>query len=237
MHKLQNPLVQNLSQLSKANFKVYISVCICVLCVYGTMYVLYTCMLYTQYVCLHTYMCIYNFHAYLHAYKHSYIYAHTYMDACMHTFIYACVYIYTNVYMHTYTFIHTYMSLYRGFVLVRRGFCPGVFCLEGFVRIGFCKFPLLSEYKFYTSVTTESSISISGFVCMITFLKCDITCSWPSPCHKLSHLLGPLPLEHDILYMDGPYLKKMIGITHLISFAIHVLTLYMLPQELAFDLT
>src|SRR6218665_3269191 len=33
-------------------------------------------------------------------------------------------------------------------LIVRGGFCPGVFvfCLEGFVRGGFCSFPLLSEY-------------------------------------------------------------------------------------------
>src|SRR6218665_300902 len=30
-----------------------------------------------------------------------------------------------------------------------RGFCPGVFCLEGFVRGGFCPFPLVSEYICY----------------------------------------------------------------------------------------
>ena len=33
--------------------------------------------------------------------------------------------------------------------IVRRGFCQGVFCLEGFVRGGFCPFPLLSEYICY----------------------------------------------------------------------------------------
>src|SRR6218665_249190 len=27
-----------------------------------------------------------------------------------------------------------------------RRFCQGVFCLEGFVRVGFCPFPLLSQY-------------------------------------------------------------------------------------------
>src|SRR6218665_925251 len=81
---------------------------------------------------------------YMHTHMHTYIY----MDACMHAYI--------LVYMHIYTFIHTYMYHYRGFVLVRRGFCPGVFCLKGFVRIGFCEFPLQPEYKFYTSVTTES---------------------------------------------------------------------------------
>src|SRR6218665_2243010 len=29
-----------------------------------------------------------------------------------------------------------------------QGFCQGVFCLEGFVRGGFCPFPLLSEYMY-----------------------------------------------------------------------------------------
>src|SRR6218665_3931379 len=29
------------------------------------------------------------------------------------------------------------------------GFCQGVFCLEGFVRGGFCPFPLLSQYICY----------------------------------------------------------------------------------------
>src|SRR6218665_1510 len=37
--------------------------------------------------------------------------------------------------------------------IVREGFCPGVyqgvFCLEGFVRGGFCPFPFLSEYICY----------------------------------------------------------------------------------------
>ena len=39
------------------------------------------------------------------------------------------------------------LSLVRGgFAL---GFCHRVFCLEGFVRGGFCQFPLLSEYICY----------------------------------------------------------------------------------------
>ena len=29
----------------------------------------------------------------------------------------------------------------------------------------------------------------------------------PSPCHKLSHLLGPLPLEYTY-FMDGPKSKS-----------------------------
>src|SRR6218665_3814804 len=43
------------------------------------------------------------------------------------------------------TCIHRPTCLYRGFVLVRGGFvrgvCLGVFCLEGFVRGGFCPSP------------------------------------------------------------------------------------------------
>ena len=34
----------------------------------------------------------------------------------------------------------------RGFLSGR--FCQGVCCLEGFVRDGFCPFPLLSEYMY-----------------------------------------------------------------------------------------
>ena len=34
--------------------------------------------------------------------------------------------------------------------------------------------------------------------------KRDVTCSWPSPCHKLSHLLGHLP-SSVTYFMDGPY--------------------------------
>src|SRR6218665_2358731 len=51
--------------------------------------------------------------------------------------------------------VHAYIHvlIYRGFVLVRRGFCSGVclgvFSLEGFVRGGFCPSSLLSEYIHY----------------------------------------------------------------------------------------
>src|SRR6218665_3459444 len=52
------------------------------------------------------------------------------------------------------TCIPTY--LYRGFVLVRRGFCLGVclgvFCLEGFVQGGFCPSPFCQNI----SITTEN---------------------------------------------------------------------------------
>src|SRR6218665_2477887 len=99
------------------------------------------------------------------------------------------------------TCIHT--CLFRGFVLVRGGFCSGdclgFFCPEGFVRGGFCPSPFCQN----TSITTEkkTSLSILGFICMKFFLKCDVTCSWSPPpvtnCHSFS---DPLPLERNVLY-------------------------------------
>src|SRR6218665_3033163 len=48
--------------------------------------------------------------------------------------------------------------------IVRGGFCQGVFCLEGFVRGGFCPFPLLSEYICYNR---KVNITFKFHVCMI----------------------------------------------------------------------
>src|SRR6218665_2024362 len=46
---------------------------------------------------------------------------------------------------------------------------------------------------------------MSCFVCMIKNYKWDVTCSLPpSPCHKLSHLLGPPPPSSVTYLMDGP---------------------------------
>src|SRR6218665_3164479 len=101
--------------------------------------------------------------------------------------------------------MHTYMS-YRGFVLVRGGFCSGVclgvFCLEGFVRGGFYPSPLLSEYIHYNR-------------------KLNITFNFRFHMHEIffksvtSHALGPLPLSQTVTpsrtpssvtyFMDGPY--------------------------------
>src|SRR6218665_4047021 len=83
-----------------------------------------------------------------------------------------------------------------------RGVCPGVFCLKGYVRGGFCPFPLLSEYICYNK---KLNITLDFMFCMYDKIcyKCDVTCFYllPSPCHKLSHLLGPPPpLERDVLY-------------------------------------
>src|SRR6218665_2245071 len=83
--------------------------------------------------------------------------------------------------------------LYRGFVLVRGGFC-----LEGFVRGGFCPSPLLSEYIHHNS---KLNITFNfSFHMYKKFLKCDVPCSWtPLP---LSQTVTPsrTPLERDVLY-------------------------------------
>src|SRR6218665_3880584 len=72
------------------------------------------------------------------------------------------------------------------------GFCPGFVCLEGFVRYRFCPSPILSEYICYNRKL--NIIFNSRFHMYEKSEKCDVTCSWtPSPCHKLSHLLGPPP--------------------------------------------
>src|SRR6218665_2631693 len=74
--------------------------------------------------------------------------------------------------------------LYRGFVLVRGGFCSGVclgvFCLEGFVRGGFCPSSLLSEYIHYNR---KLNIPFNFRFHMYEFKKkCET-----------SHALGPPP--------------------------------------------
>src|SRR6218665_3476953 len=77
--------------------------------------------------------------------------------------------------------------LYRVFVL---GGLSWVFCLGGFVRGGFCPPPLLSEYIHYNR---KLNVTFNFMFHMFDiFLKV-----WrhmlldPSPCRKLSHLLGP----------------------------------------------
>jgi len=71
------------------------------------------------------------------------------------------------------------------------GFCQEVFCPKGFVRGGFCPFPLLSEYICYSR---KLNITLNFMFHMYDKNnKCDVTCSWPSHCHKLSHLPGTPP--------------------------------------------
>jgi len=80
----------------------------------------------------------------------------------------------------------------------------GVFCVEGFVRSSFCPFPLLSEYICYNR---KLNITLN-FMFHMYDKKCISVASHApdrSPCHKLSHLLGPPPPPSSMTYfMDGP---------------------------------
>src|SRR6218665_123130 len=60
--------------------------------------------------------------------------------------------------------------------ILARGFCQGVFCLEGFVQGGFCPFPLLSEYICFNR---KLNITLNFMFHMYDkiFYKCDVTCS------------------------------------------------------------
>src|SRR6218665_3661310 len=111
------------------------------------------------------------------------------------------------------TCIHT--CLYRGFVLVHGGFVRGfvwVFCLEGFVRGGFCPPSLLSEYIHYNrklNITSNFRSHMYEF-----FLKCDVTCSWtPLPLSQtVTPSRTPFPLERHVLY--GRPLIKIYSKAH-----------------------
>src|SRR6218665_3052651 len=96
------------------------------------------------------------------------------------------------------------LSIVRGgFVL---GVLSGVFCLEGFVRCGFCPFPLLSEYICYNRML---NITLNFMFHMYDkeIYKRDVTCARPpSPCRKLSHFLGPPSPSSVTYFMDGPTL-------------------------------
>src|SRR6218665_2213441 len=78
--------------------------------------------------------------------------------------------------------MHTYMSL-QGVCVSSQGFLFGVcleyFCLEDFIRGGFCPSPLLSEYIHYNrklNITFNFRFHMYEF-----FLKCDVICSWTPP--------------------------------------------------------
>jgi len=83
------------------------------------------------------------------------------------------------------------------------GVLSGFFCLEGFVRGDFCPSLLLSEYICYNR---KLNITFNfRFHKYEKNLKSVTSHALrPSPCHKLSHLLGPLPLERDVLYGRPP---------------------------------
>src|SRR6218665_3532625 len=83
------------------------------------------------------------------------------------------------------------------------GFCQGVFCLEGFVRGGFCSFPLLPEYICYNR---KLNISLNFMFHMYDKEFVSVTSHaldpspGPPPYHKLSPSQTLSPLERDVLY-------------------------------------
>src|SRR6218665_3261881 len=99
--------------------------------------------------------------------------------------------------------MHTYMSLQGVCVSSRRflfGICLGVFCLEGFVRGGFCPSLVLSEYIHYNRKLNITFIF--RFHMYEFFLKSVISHALRPPpsvtnCHTFS---DPLPLDRDVLY-------------------------------------
>src|SRR6218665_1825544 len=100
--------------------------------------------------------------------------------------------------------MHTYICLYREVCLSCGGSCPGVlsgvFCLEGFVRGGFCPSPILSEYICYD---TKLNITLNFMFHMYDKKIISVTTT-PTLVTKLSHLLGP---PSSVTYfMDGPFI-------------------------------
>src|SRR6218665_3280039 len=69
--------------------------------------------------------------------------------------------------------------------IVRGGSCQGVFCLEGFVWVDFCPFPLLSEYICY-----NRKLNITLNFMFHRYGKKFISVT--------SHALDPLPLSHPL---------------------------------------
>src|SRR6218665_362539 len=99
--------------------------------------------------------------------------------------------------------MHTYICLYREVCLSSRrfltgGFCPGLFVwkvLSGvvFVHLPFCQ----NTYNYNRKPNITFNFRFHMYK---NLFKCDVTCSWTLPCHRLSHLLGSPPLERDVLY-------------------------------------
>src|SRR6218665_502927 len=80
-----------------------------------------------------------------------------------------------------------------------RGFCQGVFCLEGFVRGGVCPFPLLSEYICYDK---KLNITLNFMFHMYDkkIYKCDVNPLYPPlPSVTNYHTFSDsLPLDRDV---------------------------------------
>src|SRR6218665_3009806 len=76
------------------------------------------------------------------------------------------------------------------------GVFSGRFCQGWFLSV-----PVLSEYICYNR---KLNITLNFMFCMYDkkFISVTSHALYPSPlCHKLSHLLGPLPPERDVLYV------------------------------------
>src|SRR6218665_452803 len=121
--------------------------------------------------------------------------------------------------------------------IVRGGFCPG-----GFVRVGFCPFPLLSQHICYNR---KLNITLNFMFHMYdkNLYKRDVTWSSSPPpvtnCHTYS---DPLTLSSVRYFMDGPFSTKALYCTYtiiihkviyvqctfniLISYGLHVVHVY-----------
>src|SRR6218665_115846 len=109
--------------------------------------------------------------------------------------------------------MHTYMSL-QGVCVSSGGFCSGVclgvFCLEGFVRGGFCPCPLLSEYIHYNR---KLNITFNFRFHMYDKKIKSVTSHALEPprvtnCHTFSEPLPPL--ERDVLYGRPQYKNRKV---------------------------
>src|SRR6218665_3870466 len=90
--------------------------------------------------------------------------------------------------------MHTYICLYREVCLSSRGFLFGVFCLGWILSV-----PLLSEYTRYNR-KLNITFKFRFHLYEKNLERVTSHALGPLPCHKLSHLLGPPPLERDVLY-------------------------------------
>src|SRR6218665_3057986 len=94
--------------------------------------------------------------------------------------------------------------LYKFSLNCSRGFLPGVLS-EGLLSGRFSPGWFLSIPPSVRIHLLQQKVNITlNFMFHMydkKMYKCDVTCSLPPfPCHKLSHLLGPPPLERDVLY-------------------------------------
>jgi len=106
------------------------------------------------------------------------------------------------------THVHAYTcftwGLHGGVGLSSPGVLPGGFCLKGFVRGDFCPFPICQN----TTITTESetSLSISGFICMMQKFK-SVTSHALDPLPPISQTVTPsrtIPFSSVTYFMNGP---------------------------------